>query len=345
MSIVGARPQFVKLAPISWAAKGKIDHLILHTGQHYDPILSESFFSTLGIPIPDFQLDIGSNSHGKQTGIMLSEIEQVLIANMPDHVIVYGDTNSTLAGAIAASKLHIPISHIEAGLRSFNQRMPEEVNRVLTDHCSSLLFAPTENAMLNLFREGLGKNAILSGDVMVETLNFIKSQNNLATGSMNYIFATLHRAENTDSSDRIAKIISGFRKSQIPIHLHCHPRLKKVLEELKLMNDSENLKFLAPLDYASTIKKVANASGVVTDSGGLQKEAYILNKPCLVVRSETEWIETMNGGLNFLDPNLESIDKDWWTRTNSKNNSSIFGNGNSSDMIVSTIKNYHSVKK
>ena len=342
MSIVGARPQFVKLAPISWSAKGKFDHLILHTGQHYDPMLSESFFTTLDIPNPDFQLNIGSGSHGEQTGRMLSEIEKTLIANRPDHVIVYGDTNSTLAGAVAASKLHIPISHIEAGLRSFNRRMPEEINRVLTDHCSNLLFAPTENAMLNLRKEGLGDFAVLSGDVMVETLNFIISQSSFETHSENFIFATIHRAENTDNRDRITTIISELRKSQIPVHLHCHPRLKGVLEELQLMEDSENLKFLPPLDYVSTIKKVSSALGVITDSGGLQKESYILGKPCLVVRSESEWVEALSEGSNFLDPNLEFIQKDWWTRNETTQNPSIFGDGNSSRTIISAIKSYKS---
>jgi UDP-N-acetylglucosamine 2-epimerase len=342
ISVVGARPQFVKLAPISWAAKGKLDHLILHTGQHYDPMLSESFFKTLNIPNPNFQLNIGSGSHGEQTGKMIGEIEKVLTSNRPDHVIVYGDTNSTLAGALAASKLHIPISHIEAGLRSFNRRMPEEVNRVLTDHCSSLLFAPTESAMFNLRKEGLGDSAFLSGDVMVESLNFITSQRDFVTHSENYLFATIHRAENTDTKERITKIIFELRESQIPVHLHCHPRLKKVLEELGIFHDSENLKFLSPLDYFSTIKKISNSVGVITDSGGLQKEAYILGKPCLVVRSESEWIEALSDGSNFLDPNLESVQKNWWLENKPKRNVNIFGDGKSSHTIISAIESYKS---
>ena len=341
LSIVGARPQFVKLAPITWAAKGNFEHSILHTGQHYDPLLSESFFTTLNIPNPDFQLSIGSGSHGEQTGRMLSEIEKVLISNRPDHVIVYGDTNTTLAGAIAASKLHIPISHIEAGLRSFNRRMPEELNRIVTDHCSNILFAPTKNAIENLQREGLEKISVLSGDVMVETLNFIKSKNVLDKVSENYIFATIHRAENTDNQVRIREIISKLRKSQIPVHLHSHPRLRKVLEELGLLEDSSNLKILPPLDYFSAINKISHASGVITDSGGLQKEAYILNKPCLVVRSESEWVETLSEGLNFLDPNLESIENVWWVSTSGKNSKNIFGDGKSSQKIVSVIQAYN----
>ena len=216
LSIVGARPQFVKLSPISWSAQGNFTHQILHTGQHYDPLLSESFFNTLNIPNPDFQLNAGSGLHGEQTGKMLTDIEQVLIKNEPDHVIVYGDTNSTLAGAIAASKLNIPISHIESGLRSFNRRMPEEINRVITDHCSSMLFAPTQNAMVNLRTEGLGEISFLSGYVMVETLSYIRSQSDFETRSDEYLFATINRAENTDSTGRITHIILEMRQSPIP---------------------------------------------------------------------------------------------------------------------------------
>lgn len=342
LSIVGARPQFVKLAPISWSAQGNLIHQILHTGQHYDPLLSESFFTTLNIPKPDFQLSAGSGLHGEQTGKMLAAIEQVLIENKPDHVIVYGDTNSTLAGALAASKLNIPISHIESGLRSFNRRMPEEINRVITDHCSNMLFAPTQNAMVNLRTEGLGEISFLSGDVMVETLSCIRSQSDFVIRSDEYLFATIHRAENTDSTRRITHIISEMRKSPIPIHLHCHPRLKKVLDALGLSNDSENLKLFPPLDYVSTIHKILGASGVLTDSGGLQKEAYILEKPCLVVRTESEWVEALSEGSNFLDPELVRVKMNWWSSKEVSPNNSIFGDGTASKIIVNAIKNYKS---
>lgn len=340
LSIVGARPQFVKLAPISWSSTGRFDHTILHTGQHYDPMLSESFFETLNIPKPDFQLNIGSGSHAEQTGRMLIEIERVLFDNRPDHVIVYGDTNSTLSGALAASKLHIPISHIEAGLRSFNRRMPEEINRIVTDHCSTLLFAPTENAILNLDNEGLGSASIFSGDVMVDTLNYFRGRLDSIQKSENYIFATIHRAENTVDLARITNIVSGLRKSPIPIHLHCHPRLKKILDELMISSDSENLKFLPPLDYFSTIQKVLNSSGVVTDSGGLQKEAYILGKPCLVVRSESEWVETLSESANFLDPHLSRVQDEWWVGRDFNADQNVFGDGTSSKKIVSAIEDY-----
>jgi UDP-N-acetylglucosamine 2-epimerase len=342
LSIVGARPQFVKLAPISWSAQGNFTHQILHTGQHYDPLLSESFFNTLNIPSPDFQLNAGSGLHGEQTGKMLTDIEQVLIKNEPDHVIVYGDTNSTLAGALAASKLNIPISHIESGLRSFNRRMPEEINRVITDHCSSMLFAPTLNAMLNLKEEGLDEISFFSGDVMVETLHYIRNRSHFEKQPSEYLFATIHRAENTDKPERITQIIAELRNSTIPVHLHCHPRLKKVLEALDLNGDSENLKIYEPLDYVSTINKILGASGVITDSGGLQKEAYILEKPCLIVRTESEWVEALNEGSNFLDPELVRVKEKWWSANKSRSNPNIFGDGMASKIIVESIKNYKS---
>ena len=344
MSIVGTRPQLVKLAPISWSIQGKIPHKILHTGQHYDPLLFESFMKELKIPDPDFQLQVGSGSHGLQTGKMLSEIEKVLIVSKPDHVIVYGDTNTTLAGAIAASKLHIPISHIEAGLRSFNRKMPEEINRVLTDHCSNLLFAPTENAMSNLEMEGLNDIAYLSGDVMVETLNYAKTRITGDVSPKSYLVATIHRAENTDDKERLRLIITRMRQSPIPIHLHCHPRLEKNLKEFNLNSDSENLKLFPPIDYFSLIAKILNACGVITDSGGLQKESYILDIPCLVVRAESEWIETTLGGWreggNLLDPELQEINKEWWSKKMNRKKSSIFGDGTASTKIISKIIEY-----
>lgn len=339
ISIVGARPQFVKLAPISWSSKNQFNHGILHTGQHYDPLLSDSFFETLNIPAPDYQLNIGSGSHGEQTGRMIIEIEAIFVANQPDHVIVYGDTNSTLAGAIASTKLNIPISHVEAGLRSFNRSMPEETNRIITDHCSNFLFAPTKTALNNLRIEGLADHSIHSGDVMVEALAYVqkKSQTNRINQD-DYIFATIHRAENTDNPARISQIISKMRTSQKTILLHCHPRLKKVLQDLGLYKDSKILKFLPPLDYISTINTVKNSLGVITDSGGLQKEAYILNKSCLVVRNESEWIETIEDGSNFLDPNLDEIEYNWWDRKPIQiTDNNVFGDGNASRIIVKQI--------
>jgi UDP-N-acetylglucosamine 2-epimerase (non-hydrolysing) len=338
LSIVGARPQFVKLAPISWSAQGVFNHSILHTGQHYDPMLSESFFNILNIPTPDFQLNIGSGSHGEQTGKMLIEIEQLLKLNTPDHVIVYGDTNSTLAGALAACKLQIPISHVEAGLRSFNRRMPEETNRILTDHCSDLLFAPTRTALKNLSEESLSESSFLSGDVMVEALEYVRKNIATKVPKYDFIIATIHRPENTDDPKRIAYIISKLRQSPVKVFLYCHPRLRKVLEALDLANDSNNLCLLPPLDYFATISTVLDSIGVITDSGGLQKEAFILNKPCLIVRAESEWVETLANGSNFLDPSLKEVNRDWWTASKkTQPDEKVFGNGMASKFIVDQI--------
>lgn len=340
ISIVGARPQFVKVAPISWASDGRINHKILHTGQHYDPLLSESFFKTLSIPVPDFRLQIGSKSHGEQTGEMLIEIEKILLKAKPDHIIVYGDTNSTLAGALAASKIHIPISHVEAGLRSFNRTMPEEINRIVTDHISELLFAPTKNAMVNLENEGLLPKSELVGDVMVETLNFIKEKMNFPTNKDQFIFATIHRAENTDDPIRITQIIKQLRSSPIPVHLHCHPRLKKILNSLNFDKNTDQLKVLPPLDYLAAIAAISESVGVITDSGGLQKESYILKKPCMIIRNETEWIETLESGSNFLDPNLTNVSHQWWREVSHESNAFIFGDGTTSQKIIDKILSY-----
>ena len=341
LSIVGARPQFVKLAPICWNTKNRFKHSILHTGQHYDPILSQSFFETLKIPNPDYQLNIGSGTHGEQTGRMMIEIEKTLIKSKPDHVVLYGDTNTTLAGTLAARKLHIPVSHVEAGLRSFNKQMPEETNRIVADHCSDLLFAPTRTALENLLNEGLGFNSYFAGDVMVETLRFIKNQISLDNAKSEFLFATIHRPENTDDPSRIKFIIENLKHSPVTILLHCHPRLKKVLEENNLYKDEKNLRFLPPLDYFSTIEMVSNSLGVVTDSGGLQKEAFILNKPCLVVRSESEWVETLSLGNNFLDPNLDRIAQRWWgVNTCNSNTREIFGDGTAAEQILTKIVEY-----
>jgi UDP-N-acetylglucosamine 2-epimerase (non-hydrolysing) len=337
ISVVGARPQFVKLAPIAWMAKGRFNHQILHTGQHYDSMLSDNFFVTLNIPQPNFQLDVGSATHGIQTGKMLAEIEQVLMTAKPDHVIVYGDTNSTLAGALAAAKLNIPISHVEAGLRSFNRQMPEEINRILVDHCSSLLFAPTNNAILNLNNEGLHKKSIFSGDVMLETINYIKSKVVPVPSVDEYFFCTLHRAENTDNPTRVKHLIERLRESPTKVHLHCHPRLQKVLKDLSLDTDLGSLQLFPPLDYLSTITKVLHSTGVITDSGGLQKEAFILNKPCLVMRGESEWVETIREGGNLLDPNLDQIAANWWIDFEKDSASTIFGDGSASRIIIEKI--------
>ena len=311
LSVVGARPQFVKLAPIAHeCAKRNVTHVIVHTGQHYDPMLSDVFFRDLGIPDPDVHLDVGSASHGKQTGAILAGMDDVLAQHRPDWVLVYGDTNSTVAGALSAVKMHLPVAHLEAGLRSFNRAMPEEHNRVLTDHAADLLLAPTQVAMDHLSHEGLADRSRLVGDVMVDVLLKVRDEmvdtaavlHQLGMQDGEFTVATLHRAENTDDPDRLAAIITGLRSLDHPVVLLAHPRLraKAAAQGLDLNATGSGLKVIDPLPYPALIGAVSAARGVVTDSGGLQKEAFALRTPCTTVRTETEWVETVELGWNVL---------------------------------------------
>lgn len=320
--MVGARPQFVKLAPVAAAvARAGHEHVIVHTGQHYDPELSEVFFTGLGIPEPDERLGIGSGGHGAQTGAMLAAIDPVLTAYAPDWVLVYGDTNSTIAGALSAVKLHLPVAHLEAGLRSSNRRMPEEHNRVLTDHAADLLLAPTPQAMANLRREGLADRSVMVGDVMVDACLRARELAALAAGvgvgaaagigagtppapgvdpGAPYLVATIHRAENTDEPGRLAAIVDALAALPLPVALLAHPRLRARADEFGIELARGAVRPGAPLPYAQMVAAVSGSVGVVTDSGGLQKEAYILGRPCATVRSETEWPETLADGWNVL---------------------------------------------
>lgn len=307
LSVVGARPQFVKLAPIATALHGKAEHLIAHTGQHYDELMSDVFFQDLGIPAPDFNLAVGSGPHGRQTGAMLAGLEEVLEQARPDWVLVYGDTNSTLAAAVAAVKMHIPVAHLEAGLRSFNRRMPEEHNRVLTDHAADLLLAPTEVAMAHLATEGLADRSVLVGDVMTDVLYLTRDAVNakqeplpdgLVTGG--YYVSTIHRPDNTDDAGRLAAIVGQLSELDKPVLLLAHPRLRALAGEHGISLDQGSLRSIAPLAYPQLINAVQNSAGVVTDSGGLQKEAFLLRVPCTTVRPETEWVETVELGWNTL---------------------------------------------
>jgi UDP-N-acetylglucosamine 2-epimerase (non-hydrolysing) len=305
VSIVGARPQLVKLAPIAAAfADSPHEHRIVHTGQHYDADLSDVFFSGLGIPDPDVHLGIGSGSHGVQTGRTLAALDPVLAAEAPDWVLVYGDTNSTLAGALSAVKQHIPVAHLEAGLRSFNRRMPEEHNRVLTDHAADLLLAPTEEAVRHLTTEGLADRAVLVGDVMVDVCLRVRDAALAGTQpapelpegidrAAPYLLATLHRAENTDDPARLAGLIGALADLPVPVALLAHPRLVARAEEHGVKLDQGAVRAGRPLPYAAMVAAVLGSAGVVTDSGGLQKEAYLLGRPCTTLRSETEWPETL----------------------------------------------------
>lgn len=317
MSVVGARPQFVKLAPVSHEAAEHrdVEHFIVHTGQHYDPALSDVFFSELDIPTPDVHLGVGSGSHGVQTGSMLVALDPVLERLRPDCVLVYGDTNSTLAATLAAVKLHMPVAHLEAGLRSFNRRMPEEHNRVLVDHAADLLLAPTQTAIDHLDREGLADRTILVGDVMTDVCLQTRDRvhrDGVRVGSSNgvtgpYIVATIHRAENTDDLSRLSKVIGVLRGLPLPVMLLAHPRLRARAEAFGISLNGGALVTTAPLSYPDMVRAIVGSAGVVTDSGGLQKEAFLLGIPCTTLRTETEWVETLVGGWNVLDPDLSQI--------------------------------------
>jgi len=307
LSVVGARPQFVKLAPIAAAMTGRAEHLIAHTGQHYDELMSDVFFRDLGIPAPDFNLGVGSGKHGAQTGAMLAGLEEIFESAKPDCVLVYGDTNSTVAAALAAVKMHIPVAHLEAGLRSFNRRMPEEHNRVLTDHSADLLLAPTQVAMDHLANEGLGRRSVLVGDVMTDVLYRVRDSLaesaralpfDLAPGG--YYVSTLHRPDNTDSPERLAAIIGELATLKLPVILLAHPRLKHLAKEHNIDLNQGAIRAVDPLAYPELVNAVANSAGVITDSGGLQKEAFLLRVPCTTIRPETEWVETVELGWNVL---------------------------------------------
>ncbi len=308
VSIIGARPQFIKCAPVSRALRKDHQEILVHTGQHYDENMSRIFFEELSIPTPDYHLGIGSGSHGAQTGRMLAAIEEVLLKEAPDMVIVYGDTNSTLAGALAAAKLHIPVAHVEAGLRSFDRSMPEEINRLLTDHASDLLFVPTDNGVANLAREGIKKGVHRVGDVMVDALLFnrdlatrsdILDRLDLKAGT--YYLATVHRASNTDDEQHLRSIMAAFAALDRPVIFPAHPRTRKFLEQYGITPEPiSNVRLIEPLAYLDMLRLLAQAAAVLTDSGGVQKEAYILQIPCITLRENTEWVETVEDGWNML---------------------------------------------
>jgi len=307
-SIVGARPNFVKLAPVSREVRRRFDEVIIHTGQHYDYEMDKIFFDDMGIPAPDYHLGIGSGSHGHQTGEMLKKIEEVIISEKPDVVLVFGDTNSTLAGALAAAKLHIYVAHVEAGLRSYDKSMPEEINRVLVDHCSDLLLCPTKTAVENLKIEGIKRNVYLTGDVMVDAQrDCAKTAENksriladLGIKPKDYCLATIHRASNTDDPDKFRAIIEALEELG-DIVFPCHPRAEKYLRQFGLWDDlNRRARVIKPVGYFDMLMLEKNAKKILTDSGGVQKEAYLLGIPCITLRDETEWVETVADGWNVL---------------------------------------------
>jgi UDP-N-acetylglucosamine 2-epimerase (non-hydrolysing) len=309
MSVVGARPQFVKLAPVDRALRARgHTHVIVHTGQHYDPLLSQAFFDDLEIAAPDVNLQVGSHSHATQTARVLTGLDRVLEARRPDWVLVYGDTNSTLGAALAAAQRDLPLAHLEAGLRSFDRAMPEERNRVVADHTSDLLLAPTAVAVANLAAEGLGARTVLVGDVMVDALALIRARIAGAPGRYlpavlrdgPYLLATVHRQETTDDPDRLAATLRALAGCPLPVHLLAHPRLRDRAARLGLSLTAGSLQGGEPLRYPSMIAAMVASRGVVTDSGGLQKEALLLGVPCTTLRSRTEWPETLQDGWNVL---------------------------------------------
>jgi len=358
LTVLGARPQFIKAGSVSRviAQYDDIQEVIIHTGQHYDANMSDIFFEEMGIPMPDYNLGIGGKTHGAMTGQMLEAIEQVLFKEKPDAVIVYGDTNSTLAGALAAIKLGLPIAHVEAGLRSFNMNMPEEINRIMTDRVSTWLFAPTTEAVKNLEKEGVGQERILMcGDVMYDVALYqskkLDEQNDawldgLGLNKKDYILATVHRAENTDSDTRLNAIFDGLIRltQETTVVLPLHPRTKAVLQKLGRLEEVEReLRVLPPQGYLQMVQLEQHAGLIATDSGGVQKEAYFYRVPCVTLRNETEWTETVNSGWNHLvKPNTaEAIYQTVKAALGqSGEDIELYGDGNAAHKIVSAIKGY-----
>lgn len=353
-TIIGARPQFIKASIFSKLLKdniGLIEEYIIHTGQHYDSNMSEIFFTSLQIPKPAFNLGIGGGSHGANTGMMLIEIEKLFIKEPPDAVIVYGDTDSTLAGALAASKLHIPVLHIEAGLRSFNKRMPEEQNRIITDNLSTLLFAPTETAVQNLYKEGFDKNSVfLVGDVMYDaTLYFRKFAaenenevlNRFKLKKFEYHLLTIHRKENTDDPILLQEILAAFGVKNVPVVLPLHPRTRKKIDDYSILLP-DNIIIIEPVGYLEMLTLLKNAKFVFTDSGGVQKEAYFLGRPCFTLRNETEWIELVECGANILTKpsDIKQYLHGCIERNEIVYDKFLYGGGQASNSILNVIKQY-----
>jgi UDP-N-acetylglucosamine 2-epimerase len=382
ITIVGARPQFIKAAAVSRMIqefnrrsqtrlyeKKRIQEIWVHTGQHYDYLMDKVFFEELELPKSDYHLGVGSGSHARQTGIMLERIEAVLQKEKPKVVMVYGDTNSTLAGALVAVKLNIPVAHVEAGLRSFNRTMPEEINRLLTDHLSTLLFCPTDQAVRNLLKEGIkdGRTRIVKnvGDVMYDSILYyskiaekkstilhdlnLVNPRSVPPGRANpqYYLATLHRAENTDNPKKLKSILRALNEigKNTPTVLPLHPRTKKMMKVYHLFPGFKNIKFIEPISYFDMLKLEKNAKAILTDSGGIQKEAYWFRVPCFTLREETEWVETVKHGWNRLVGSVEKKIVTGVSHFSGKNlprRPSLFGDGRASEKIVEILVKYSS---
>jgi UDP-GlcNAc3NAcA epimerase len=352
VTIVGARPQFIKAAAISRAIRSRfadqVEEVLVHTGQHYDENMSKVFFEELDIPQPKYNLEISGGLHGAMTGRMLEAVEKVLLDEKPDWVLIYGDTNSTLAGALAAAKLHIPVAHVEAGLRSFNMRMPEEVNRIVADRLSTLLFCPTATAVANLSKEGIEVGVHNVGDVMYDVSLFYRDMarqrsqiiQTLGLNEGGYVLATCHRAENTDDRDKLSGIVDALVSiaELVPVVLPLHPRTRKMLAEAGLMDRLRVLTVVEPVPFLDMIRLEQCASAIVTDSGGVQKEAYFFGVPCITVRNETEWTETVESGWNHLvgsDP--ARIANAFANLRRPLQREPLYGDGRAADLIVARL--------
>ncbi len=371
VTVIGARPQIIKAAALSRAIRdhysGQIEEIIVHTGQHYDENMSQVFFDELDIPRPNYNLHVGSASHGVQTARMIEGIEQILLDEKPDYIVLYGDTNSTLAGAVAAAKIHTPIVHIEAGLRSFNKMMPEEINRIVCDHCSTLLFTPTTAGLENLQREGFmtdnkspydidNPKVCHCGDVMYDnslyfsTLSARKTDiiNKLNIKENGFILATIHRDSNTDIPERMEAIFKAIAKlaEESTIILPLHPRTAKLLRNNlpdtlhQEISGNANIRLIEPVSFLEMIELERNASLIMTDSGGVQKESYFFKKPCIILRPETEWVEIVKAGSAILaDANYDNIMKAWshFKTSRPKEFPNIFGDGKAAEFILETM--------
>jgi UDP-GlcNAc3NAcA epimerase len=348
-SIVGARPQFIKAAPLSRELRKRFQEIMIHTGQHYDDNLSRVFFQEMDIPEPDYNLEIGSFSHGKQTGLMMIGIEEIFKKEKPDLVIVYGDTNSTLAAALVAVKLNCPVGHVEAGLRSFNRAMPEEINRVLADRASDFLFCPTQTAVDNLEREGITRGCHLTGDVMYDALKYYRRKlvddsillNEFDLEPGGYYLLTVHRAENTDNPENLQAIIETAAGLGKPVVFPVHPRTRNIMEKMGL-ELSGMIRPIDPVGYLQMMALESNAKKILTDSGGVQKEAYMLGVPCVTLRNETEWVETVEEGWNVLvGTNREAIIEAVQTLDPPPERKDLFGDGHAAEKISQIIEDRH----
>ncbi|GGD16907.1 non-hydrolyzing UDP-N-acetylglucosamine 2-epimerase [Hyunsoonleella pacifica] len=342
--VIGARPQFIKHFPFEKASENRLNLKTIHTGQHYDKNMSDIFFEQLGMNKPNYTLNIGSGNHGEQTGKMMIEIEKIIIDEKPDGIVVFGDTNSTLAGALVASKLHIPVFHIESGLRSYNKEMPEEINRILTDHVSNILFIPSEIASENLMKEGITQCVYNVGDIMKDLVEIVKKKGLFTDKKSSidkYYYVTIHRPYNTDEKDRLFDVLLALNKLNFKVVMTLHPRTKNLSNKYQInLNSFTNIEFIEPQSYFDNLNYLYHSKGLITDSGGMQKEAYWLKKKCITIRKETEWIETLEFDANKLIFDKLSDIQVELDVTPTKWDVALYGYGNSADKIVTSITKY-----